>query len=693
MFDDDAWGVVWLAVIVFLIGSLIIAAALALPFIGIGAILLGGTIAYYRSPSYQEKKAKERTHAMYAAAKKLSPLPYKEFVDAVMRKVGTVDDHYVQAFERFALDIYAFEEFAEPEPPPPICNSVEAARYRDRLNAYMSNVHSAQSVKLMTDATAEILREFWCEAPDIPVGEHLTTVPLHTLLPDLPQKIDHFIDVVVNKSHRDKGLFKHIRVLLQRNFEEAGGLPQNYKGDNIVWDYYRDTPLLELFQLPVPIALPQQTRYEHMHIVAGTGHGKTQTLQYLISRDLDEDCSIVVIDSQHDLINNIAHLDIPKERIVLIDPTDIEYPVSLNLFDVGMARINHYSALDRERMINGIIELYDFVLGSLLDAEMTQKQATLFRYVTRLMLHVPDATIHTLVDVLRPGAIERYAPYIEQLPDTARTFFREEFTKDSRAQYGETKDQVVRRLYGILENQTFERMFSNPRNKVDLFSAMNEGKIILINTSKDLLKEDGTKLLGRFFLALIAQAAQERATLTHKKSTFVYVDEIEDYLGGANERSLDTILSQCRRQNIGIILAHQFLNQLPARIDRSISANTAIRFAGGTSPEDARTLAPRLRTTPDFILGQKKGQFAAYIRGITETATKLSIPFGVMEAMPERSDYSELIEYTREHYASPVEDRAHPSEHQRPGKESDGGPSEAPSPDPDNPDTKPTDRL
>jgi hypothetical protein len=56
-----------------------------------------------------------------------------------------------------------------------------------------------------------------------------------------------------------------------------------------------------------------------------------------------------------------------------------------------------------------------------------------------------------------------------------------------------------------------ERMFGNKHNKLDLYEAMNRGSIILINTAKDLLKQDGCEIFGRFFIALIAQATQERA--------------------------------------------------------------------------------------------------------------------------------------------------------------------------------------
>ena len=55
-------------------------------------------------------------------------------------------------------------------------------------------------------------------------------------------------------------------------------------------------------------------RFEHTHIVGGTGHGKTQLLQLMIYNDLlkaaEGKGSVVVIDSQGDLLRTISHLDL-----------------------------------------------------------------------------------------------------------------------------------------------------------------------------------------------------------------------------------------------------------------------------------------------------------------------------------------------------------------------------------------------
>ncbi|WP_114521479.1 type IV secretory system conjugative DNA transfer family protein [Altererythrobacter sp. ZODW24] len=426
------------------------------------------------------------------------------------------------------------------------------------------------------------------------------------------------------------------------SFKRAPKMPSAFDAktpEQLVATYLGGTPLAALFDQTLNFTIPTKSRFEHQHIVAGSGHGKTQTLQYLIAQDLaameTEKRSIIVLDSQGDLIRNIAQLDVfgpggaLHDRLVLIDPTDVEYPVSLNLFDVGQERLSGYEPLERERLTNSILELYDFVLGTLLDAQMTQKQNVIFRYVTRLMLHIPDATIHTLRELMEPDSEVKFAEHIAKLEGTAKHFFATEFAS---REFEQTKKQVLRRLWGILENQTFERMFSHPRSKLDIFKEMNAGKVILVNTAKDLLKEQGTEIFGRFFIAMIAQAAQERATLkgSERVPAMVYIDEAQDYF----DRNIGLILAQARKYNVGMVLAHQYLGQLEPKLQEAFAANTAIKFAGGVSAKDARSLAPQLYTDAAFIEAQGKGSFAAHVRGVTKNAVPLTFPFGHMEGLP-----------------------------------------------------------
>jgi hypothetical protein len=194
-------------------------------------------------------------------------------------------------------------------------------------------------------------------------------------------------------------------------------------------------------------------------------------------------------------------------------------------------------------------------------------------------------------------------------------------------------------------------MFSHPRSKLDLQAEMNAGKVILINTAKDLLKASGTEIFGRFFVALIAQAAQERAVLHERDRmpTFVYVDEASEYF----DRNVETILAQARKYKVGMILAHQYLNQLDPKLREAFSANTAIKFAGGGSPQDAKAMAQMIGCDADLITAQPKMSFVASIRGVTQAPLPLRFPAGHLESLPQMGwkDKERLKESMRERYA------------------------------------------
>src|SRR4051812_8068470 len=77
---------------------------------------------------------------------------------------------------------------------------------------------------------------------------------------------------------------------------------------------------------PPPLGIPDSSRFEHTMLLAGSGHGKTQTLQHLIASDLPEvakgNCSVIVIDSQGDMIKNILHLQMlaPNSEFTTLFP-------------------------------------------------------------------------------------------------------------------------------------------------------------------------------------------------------------------------------------------------------------------------------------------------------------------------------------------------------------------------------------
>ena len=52
----------------------------------------------------------------------------------------------------------------------------------------------------------------------------------------------------------------------------------------------------------------------------------------------------------------------------------------------------------------------EFVLQSLLGAEMTSRQSTLFGYALQAMQLIPNATIHTFRELMEPNGRKKFAP-------------------------------------------------------------------------------------------------------------------------------------------------------------------------------------------------------------------------------------------------------------------------------------------
>jgi hypothetical protein len=430
------------------------------------------------------------------------------------------------------------------------------------------------------------------------------------------------------------------------------------------------TPFAAILRTPLAIDIPQAARMSHHWIVAGTGAGKTNALQYLIGQDLQRaargECSIVVLDSQRQLIETLAHLDLFAPggaldgKLCLLDAADVEYPLAVNLFDMKLDRIASLSMLEREKLMNSALEMYDFVIGSLLQAEMTSRQSTLFRFVTRALFAIPGATIHTFQDILQNG-VGGYQAAIDALDETTRRFFASEFNS---AQFRQTKEQVVARLWAVLSNHAFARMFATPRSKIDIAAAIDTpGQVILINAEKGLLKEEGAELFGRFFLALINQAAAQRSIVprAQRLPCFVYVDECHNYI--RNDPKIQVILAESRQQNVGLVLAHQFLGQIEPPVLRALAANTSIKMAARLEGADRSAMARDMNTVPDFIRDQKVGAFATLVRGETPHAISMRFPLNPLARFPRMSagQWTFVRDRNRALYANEAADAPHAS--------------------------------
>lgn len=558
---------------------------------------------------------------------------------------------------------------------------------RDLFRAQMKNENDGEMIRDF------LLPTFVHLAQQLPKAGHAS--PFRTSVANSMTNPKQWISEVTSwlfaRENFDAGLFANLRGQLFRNLCLHSGIdPESIKNTKPFKDakdstmppheladaYLRHTPFYDIFTSEVPLRFSQEDRFSHMHIVGGTGSGKTTLLESLILHDIKQQDppSLVVIDPHSDLIRKLLRTDLGiTDRVILIDPRDIENPPALNIFALNKERMAKYDAAQREQVVAGVIETYEFLFSGF-GIDLTGKQAVLFRNVCRVMLLLPEAGVRengelvrrnaTILDMMKIMADPTpYTAAIAALPEIPRDFFARDFKENT---FRQTKEEIRYRLQAVLENPTMARLFTSAESKLDLFTELNAGSIILVDTAEDFLKGASADY-GRVFITLILQAVLERSVVEEggRKPTFIYIDEAASFFS----QNLSKMLTDARKYKAGLILSHQFLDQATPALRASLAANTASKFVSGLSAKDASAFASDMRTTADFILNQPKYHFAAHMRGVTPQAISIPVSDGAFKpylhlprealeallvrnrarlsltkALPQRSTYREPVE-------------------------------------------------
>jgi DNA helicase HerA-like ATPase len=362
-------------------------------------------------------------------------------------------------------------------------------------------------------------------------------------------------------------------------------------------------------------------------VIAKPGHGKTQTLERFILDDIKSDASVVVIDPHGDMFNHLVKRDVGRP-VVVLDPKDSP---AINPFDVSSLGLESMLENERTQALGALISLYEYFFGSLLGTELTAKQGVLFRYLAHLMISIPSANLNTMIAVMDNP--DPFQPFIDQLPTNARNFLTNEF--NSKKTFGETREQVKYRLYDLIENPAFDRMFNATKNLVD-FSQLNNGAVFLIHADIDFLQEKRASILGRFFIAKTLQMALGRARIpeSERHPTYLYIDEAWLFF----DSKVQEILDQARKYKLGMVLAHQRPEQASPELMSALKG-CGIRLKGNVGEESY------LRST------DREAEWECKERG--RPPMRLTIPFAWPDYPEEREDYAAFRRANKEALTAP----------------------------------------
>src|SRR5262249_28889185 len=140
----------------------------------------------------------------------------------------------------------------------------------------------------------------------------------------------------------------------------------------------------------------------------------------------------------------------------------------------------------------------------------------------------PNPTLETFRDLLANG-YEKYSEYIRKLPLDLRDFFENDFNEKN---YADRRREALQRLRLLLDNETMRAMLTAANTRLHIGEATDTGKIVVINNSKARLGDQGAEFFGRFFIAQVLAAAQQRSTRRagEKPPVYFYIDECQNVI-------------------------------------------------------------------------------------------------------------------------------------------------------------------
>lgn len=508
-----------------------------------------------------------------------------------------------------------------------------------------------RALKLKFDILTALLPPF--PAEPVPLS-----APLIELIPNWREAISIFVTGghftganllgELNAVVRNNAIAASLTKFSQSAVEEGSRvLPPEYEGApaQTAEVYLRSTPYLSLLTANVPVEVPEDMRAQGTHIVAPPKRGKTTLMQALIAQDLTRvargEASIIVIDAKdHPTESLIGPLRRFKhfarggalhERVTVIDPHP-EYPPALNPFDIG-----HEGDVPEEQRDSFRSHLLDFLehaFGGMFEFGFSNTQSICFVKAVDVVLALPKA--HRRFQALRDVLSDRGKQYLPYLNEEQRRFI----TVELKGQYDKRKEEINARLdFLLIRWRTLEKMFNARTCEFRIREQMDEGRVIILNTSRARLGE-GCSMYGRLFINMIRAAAFQRKSSI---PVYLFIDECHDYV--ATDKKLAEILDQCRSFNICPIFAHQRLGQFKVSDVHEAVAQCGIKFAN--TEENAGDLAPRFGLEDPTRLNLPRGQFALKLEG--RRTLVVNVPLITLPSMTEK-EQTALTAAMREKY-------------------------------------------
>lgn len=337
--------------------------------------------------------------------------------------------------------------------------------------------------------------------------------------------------------------------------------------------------------------IKEKDRTRHTYIIGKTGMGKSTLLENLVIQDINNGEGVCVIDPHGSMAEKLLD-HIPESRVkdvIYFAPFDAEHPIGLNVLEQVTPDKRHLVA-------NGLMAAFKKLFQDQFSARMEY-------ILNNIILALLENENQTLLGVNRMLTDKEYRKFIvSHVTDpTVRDFWVNEYANYTDRFAAEAAPAIQNKVGQFVSNPLIRNIIGQQKTSFDLREVMDTKKILIVNLSKGKVGESNANLIGSLLITKIYLAAMSRADagpyeLERLPPFYFYVDEFQNF---ANE-SFASILSEARKYNLALTVAHQYVEQMTDEVKAAVFGNVGTMIAFRVGATDAEIFEKEF--APYFIL-------------------------------------------------------------------------------------------
>lgn len=384
-------------------------------------------------------------------------------------------------------------------------------------------------------------------------------------------------------------------------------------------------------------------RTRHVYVIGKTGTGKTALIENMAVQDMHNGNGFVFVDSHGDSAGKLLTC-VPKERIgdvVYIAPFDTDRPVFFNILE-------DVSGDKRQMVVSGLVGIFE----KMWEGGWNARTVRILSNTIFALLEYPGAT---LLDIDRMLADVQFRT---RVVDHVSNRSIQSFWTDEYAEYGDRETQeavadIKSNMRHLLSDPIVRNSVGRPKSSFDMRRSMDEKKIIIMDLSEGHIGKLSAKLLGsvcilKTYYSAMSRADLSPAELAKKPDFYLYIDEFPSF----TDRSFADILSHARRYKLGLVIAHQYVEQIDPVVRSAIfgNAGTMIVFRIGSFDAEIfeKEFAPQFTAEDMMNLGSGEMCLRLLIDGIGSKPFSATALLPV--ATPDVSNKDVVIATSRDNY-------------------------------------------